>query len=368
MSEEKDSKNITDFTTFVFQESSDSGEYKDIRVHLDDDNQPWFVVRDISQALELNKETGTTTLVERIPEDFEHYLTLGKAEDTQGRSRETYMVAEPGLYYLILTSRAPKAFAMCRWVCEDVLPSIRSTGQYSVVGESDKVPESFADLQKTIHNLHHELASGIFEVVARSKKERESIQTTVDQTKELVLDMRRTAANNDKSLIADQKALIEGQQSLARMIHDSAIPVAEAEKKSKVKKSSKDEYFTQEEKAYYDYLYDELLKHMGAGKAQISAHINTCWRRKYGYRAESSAEYSTKGMNIFGIVAKEHYLGVKYSTGDATEDEVFERLQINPSDTRPHQSKLLELMEEELSMETGEVYSIENLNTALASN
>ena len=134
---EQEQNQTTSLSGFMFNED------KEIRVHIDENNQPWFVVRDIAQALELNDDRGTSTLVERIPEDFQDYLTLGNIEDTQGRVRDTYMIAEPGMYYLVLTSRASNAYPMCRWVCEDVLPEIRKTGQYTVIGSEEQIPENF---------------------------------------------------------------------------------------------------------------------------------------------------------------------------------------------------------------------------------
>jgi prophage antirepressor-like protein len=41
-------------------------------------------------------------------------------------------VTEPGLYSLILSSRAPGAKAFRRWLTSEVIPSIRRTGSYSV--------------------------------------------------------------------------------------------------------------------------------------------------------------------------------------------------------------------------------------------
>jgi hypothetical protein len=44
------------------------------------------------------------------------------------------MVSESGLYHLVFRSSNPEAKAFRRWVTEQVLPSIRKTGSYSVPG------------------------------------------------------------------------------------------------------------------------------------------------------------------------------------------------------------------------------------------
>ena len=51
--------------------------------------------------------------------------------DSMGRSQDTFIINEPGLYSLILRSRKPEAKEFKRWITHDVLPQIRTTGQYT---------------------------------------------------------------------------------------------------------------------------------------------------------------------------------------------------------------------------------------------
>ena len=46
-------------------------------------------------------------------------------EDDVGRSQETLLINESGLYSLIMSSKLPEAKAFKRWVTSEVLPSIR---------------------------------------------------------------------------------------------------------------------------------------------------------------------------------------------------------------------------------------------------
>ncbi|MBD2394527.1 hypothetical protein H6G11_09720 [Cyanobacterium aponinum FACHB-4101] len=52
--------------------------------------------------------------------------------DVINRSKKHITVYETGLYALIFKSRKPEAKAFKRWIIEEVLPSIRKTGSYSV--------------------------------------------------------------------------------------------------------------------------------------------------------------------------------------------------------------------------------------------
>lgn len=46
------------------------------------------------------------------------------------------VVSEPGMYQLVLSSRKPIAKEFKRWLCHEVIPSVRKTGSYSI----DKTP------------------------------------------------------------------------------------------------------------------------------------------------------------------------------------------------------------------------------------
>lgn len=94
-----------------------------IRVVEDDAGVPWFVARDVCDALELK---NSRQVVDRLDEDEKGVHIV----DTLGGSQEVSTVNEPGLYNLTLTSRKPEAKRFKRWITHDVLPAIRKTGRY----------------------------------------------------------------------------------------------------------------------------------------------------------------------------------------------------------------------------------------------
>ena len=49
------------------------------------------------------------------------------------------LINESGLYSLILSSKLPTAKKFKRWVTSEVLPTIRSTGVYSIIPQEDRV-------------------------------------------------------------------------------------------------------------------------------------------------------------------------------------------------------------------------------------
>ena len=86
-------------------------------------NQPYFVAKDICQALSLSDVSKT---VERLDEDEKLTRTLF----VSGQNRSMWFVNESGLYNLIFQSRKPEAKAFRKWVTSEVLPAIRATGYF----------------------------------------------------------------------------------------------------------------------------------------------------------------------------------------------------------------------------------------------
>lgn len=94
-----------------------------IRVVENENNNPWFVAKDICDALDLPRQQDSV----RYLDDDEKSTCL--INTPSGDQRMT-IINEGGLYSLILRSRKPEAKAFKRWVTHEVLPEIRKTGAY----------------------------------------------------------------------------------------------------------------------------------------------------------------------------------------------------------------------------------------------
>lgn len=121
--------NDQNLTMYVFEDDL-------VRVHQDENGDPWFVAKDVCRVLGITDH---------------HQAADGLDEDERGRyiiptpSGEQAMtiVSESGLYSLIFRSRKPEAKAFRKWVTSEVLPSIRKTGRYDADElESDQVERS----------------------------------------------------------------------------------------------------------------------------------------------------------------------------------------------------------------------------------
>ena len=89
------------------------------------DSQPWFVAKDVCDALGI----ATNHLREegRGLDDDE----VANLPNWEGKGAAPLIITEGGLYSLVLRSRKPEAKRFKRWVTHEVLPSIRNHGVYA---------------------------------------------------------------------------------------------------------------------------------------------------------------------------------------------------------------------------------------------
>lgn len=102
-----------------------SPEFGAIRT-IEKDGEPWFVGKDVAAILGY----GDTDQALRKHIDDEDKLT--RRFDGSGQNRQMTIINESGLYSLVLSSKLPTAKKFKRWVTNEVIPSIRKTGSYSV--------------------------------------------------------------------------------------------------------------------------------------------------------------------------------------------------------------------------------------------
>ena len=96
-----------------------------VRAFADENGEPWFVAADVARVLGYDHTPHATRLLDEEERDV-HKV------DTLGGTQEMTMVNESGLYHLVLLSKKPEAKKFRKWVTEEVLPSIRKTGSYSI--------------------------------------------------------------------------------------------------------------------------------------------------------------------------------------------------------------------------------------------
>ena len=88
------------------------------------DGQPWFVGKDVAEALGYSNIKKAVRM--HVDEEDKGVDNLA----TPGGKQKTVIINESGLYSLIMSSKLPTAKQFKRWVTSEVLPSVRKNGEY----------------------------------------------------------------------------------------------------------------------------------------------------------------------------------------------------------------------------------------------
>ena len=89
---------------------------------------------DVCSALEISK---TADVRSRLKADG---VVLNDITDRLGRKQSALFISEGNLYRAVFQSRKPKAEEFTDWIAEDVIPTLRETGEYSL---KEKKPDSY---------------------------------------------------------------------------------------------------------------------------------------------------------------------------------------------------------------------------------
>ena len=120
---------MNDLTVFRFERG-------DVRAGSVDGIQV-FVGKDVCEALGVAKYRDALAQL-----DLDERVSI--SADTLGGSQQMTAVTEAGIYSLALISRSARAKPFLRWLTHDVVPSIRTTGSYSVESTRE-IPRNYAE-------------------------------------------------------------------------------------------------------------------------------------------------------------------------------------------------------------------------------
>lgn len=105
----------------------ESEQFGQIRT-LTKDGEPWFVGKDIAEAL--GYSDTKSAINDHVDADDKQILQRRQNATLEIPNRGMTIINESGLYSLILSSKLETAKAFKRWVTAEVLPSIRKHGEY----------------------------------------------------------------------------------------------------------------------------------------------------------------------------------------------------------------------------------------------
>lgn len=109
--------------------------YPNIRRVIDNNQEIWFVAKDVAEYLEYSDTRRT--ILNNVRDRYKcEYRSISNACIKQHApnpiSYQTIMINEAGLYGLVLRSNKPEAIKFQDWVTDDLIPTIRKTGKYEI--------------------------------------------------------------------------------------------------------------------------------------------------------------------------------------------------------------------------------------------
>lgn len=132
-------------------------EFGQIRV-VNKDSEPWFVGKDVADALGYGKGKSLNNAVSRHVDDDDKGVTEMM---TPGGKQNFVIINESGLYSLILSSKLSTAKKFKHWVTSEVLPSIRKTGGYIAgqenLSDSELMAKALLVAQRTIEERNKQI-------------------------------------------------------------------------------------------------------------------------------------------------------------------------------------------------------------------
>ena len=133
--------NLVGFSLFQFKVMQEelkifeNPEFGQVRVIIQENNEPLFCLADVCRILSIG---NPSRLKERLEEEGVQLVDLQALSNNKGvkikqlGNTKSNFVNEPNLYRVIFQSRKEEAVKFQNWVFNEVLPSIRKTGSYSV--------------------------------------------------------------------------------------------------------------------------------------------------------------------------------------------------------------------------------------------
>lgn len=120
-------------------------EFGQIRTILDEDNEPWFVGKDISEILGYKQTANMVKILddrdykEINPQNVVNtgFIQNGITLEPNENIKRMLVINESALYQAIFGSTLEKAKEFKRWVTSEVLPAIRRQGAYVSDGLQD---------------------------------------------------------------------------------------------------------------------------------------------------------------------------------------------------------------------------------------
>ena len=188
-------------------------DFGDVRVLLDEKNNPWFVGNDIARCLGYE---NLGNAVKRFVDDEDSIILTSDCKSMGFKInplinqavREIKLINESGMYSLIMSSKMESAKKFKRWVTSEVLPSIRKTGSYSMPSKNE-LPSDYIEALEAL--LKSEKEKRALAEAKKAAEEAKRISDNIIKEQAPMVDFAKTAeiAQETDMLIREVRKKLE---------------------------------------------------------------------------------------------------------------------------------------------------------------
>lgn len=140
---------------------SNHEEFGTVRI-IEQNGKNLLFAKDVCQSLEIKNHIDA---IGRLDEDEKERVII---HDSMGRRQQGWAINESGLYHLIFISRSQQAKAFRRWVTNDVLPSIRKTGAYTLPKDV-KDEKELRQIERMVHNWSEHMDTVLIKMLSKGE-------------------------------------------------------------------------------------------------------------------------------------------------------------------------------------------------------
>lgn len=129
-----------------------------VRTRLDEHGNPWFCLSDVCDILGIGTVNNVKNRLDPpYVDSINTWVQTGFNADGTPAMRQTEMIFinESNLYRAVLGSRKAEAKLFSDWICNEVIPSIRRTGQYNL--ENPSVYQVIRLMNDAMENLERKV-------------------------------------------------------------------------------------------------------------------------------------------------------------------------------------------------------------------
>ena len=180
----------------------------------------WFVARDVAEILGFKNITNA--IITHVEEDDR----ITEQVDTAKGTRNTVLINEIGVYSMVLGSKLPAAKDFKRWICKDVIPSIRKTGAYMPQETLDRVQADPTALTELTIKLEEERARHI-ETLKLVGQHEQTIKEKDEliQRKNAYFERNKPRIDFAKAVFDNKTAILVGE--MAKLLNQNGIEIGQ---------------------------------------------------------------------------------------------------------------------------------------------